>query len=114
MGVHYGGDDGGDGYGPHECPGRAAGGGGVGVCAMPAPEVSADALADASGFLECAVCAAKPGSPDLCRSCLQNRSALHLARVEAANNLRMLQGQRVEIEYLRKMLIAAWGRESPG
>ncbi len=27
-------------------------------------------------FRECEICAAKPGSPTLCQSCLNNRSAL--------------------------------------
>lgn len=27
-------------------------------------------------FVECAICGAKPGSPDLCESCLHNRHAI--------------------------------------
>lgn len=29
-------------------------------------------------FVECAVCAAKPGSPQLCVSCLSNRTAINI------------------------------------
>jgi hypothetical protein len=29
-------------------------------------------------FVECARCAAKPGSPTLCRECLHNRNVIHL------------------------------------
>lgn len=28
-------------------------------------------------FVECSICAAKPGSPTLCRSCLHNRDAIY-------------------------------------
>lgn len=36
---------------------------------------------DTYGFQECAVCAAKPGSPALCVSCYQNQTVIHqLAR----------------------------------
>ena len=32
-----------------------------------------------TGFMECLSCASKPGSPDLCASCLHNRAALDRA-----------------------------------
>jgi len=43
----------------------------------PADEAPADADADSSPeFEECAICAAKPGTPDLCPSCLNNRKLI--------------------------------------
>lgn len=33
-------------------------------------------MIDRLGFQECATCAAQPGSPTLCESCLHNRAAL--------------------------------------
>lgn len=32
---------------------------------------------DQSGFMECGFCSSQPGSPTLCRSCLNNRSRIH-------------------------------------
>ena len=32
---------------------------------------------DDKGFVECAACAAKPGSPTLCDSCVHNRHVIH-------------------------------------
>lgn len=34
---------------------------------------------DIYGFLECATCGAKAGSPDLCAGCVANRTAIHRA-----------------------------------
>lgn len=35
-----------------------------------------------SAFAECATCAAKPGSPTLCRACLHNRTTINELRAE--------------------------------
>jgi hypothetical protein len=35
-------------------------------------------------FVECAACAAKPGSPSLCASCLRNRATIHQLQRENA------------------------------
>jgi hypothetical protein len=53
------------------------------------------------GFTECPQCAAKPGQPSLCESCLRNRSVilrlerqLEEAREEAAANMHALNTVR--------------------
>ena len=38
--------------------------------------------ADCAGFVECAVCSGKSGTPYLCSSCLTNRSTIHEAAAE--------------------------------
>ena len=39
-------------------------------------------MIDNPEFAECATCAAKPGSPTLCRACLHNRATVNQLRAE--------------------------------
>ncbi len=43
-----------------------------------------------SGFVECATCAAKPGTPTLCPGCLMNRSTIHELKEESERRLALL------------------------
>ena len=48
-----------------------------------------------SDFMECATCAAKPGSPQLCASCLHNRADLAKARAKSEERRRLLEKHRI-------------------
>jgi hypothetical protein len=59
-------------------------------------------------FVECPTCAAKPGSPPLCRECLERRELW-----EVAERLRRSHGLRTYIRDLVKLCLFCNGSPNP-
>ena len=59
-----------------------------------------DTAGAVDGFMECAACAAKPGMPALCQSCLTNRSTIERLQAEIRNLTAKCENQRQRIVHL--------------
>lgn len=53
-------------------------------------------------FVECATCAAKPGSPDLCASCFHNRDVINRYAAICEVAIKVVKERRSKIMHARE------------